>query len=250
MIAKTESTNHPAPKAPNDQREASNSLLGYLGLGLTIVIAVAACIQAAVAIWQAIIYKRQYDVMSQALVASNQSAEAALKGVAALEKLERPFLMIEVRSTKIINLRTGQEAQRIHNQVWAVNKGKIPAQIIWINPVGTVLYPRGDADLAQTSNYNYGIGYYEKDAEVINVEWIAPDAEREIASFNYTALHELPEDIKGAIQRGERWICFMSAMKYRGMLNDTIFESRWCFRWGGEEHGLRLAGPYGYNKYT
>ncbi|HEY1986739.1 MAG TPA: hypothetical protein VGG85_15085 [Terracidiphilus sp.] len=224
-------------KASQNQRPATErSSFNGLNIALTIVIALAACVQAGVAIWQSIIYKRQYNVMSDALIASNKSAEAAAKGVAAIEKLERPFLMIEVRG------------EITKGEVWIVNKGKLPAQIVWINEFPIPIWPRFDEELPD--NYEYGAGYHDSRVEIINIEWIAPKQKRMVARFDAGIVNQLSDGIRSEISTGNRVLYLLSAIKYRGMLSDTIFESRWCFRWGGPQFGLRLAGPYGYNRYT
>jgi hypothetical protein len=210
----------------------------WLTLGLTFAIALAAITQAGVAIWQARVYERQYKIMGDALVASNKSADAAQRSLAALEKLERPFLMIEVRS--------GGGGER-RNQVWTVNKGKVPAQIIWWNPAPMFIWPEHDEELPQ--DFGYGLGYYDPLMEIINVEWLAPEGEMHLCHFDANLLGELADNIKVEVNDGRRIIYYLSALKYKGMLNDTIYETRWCFRWPSPR-GLYLSGPPGYNKYT
>lgn len=232
-IAHAETANKSDCKPTHDP-QASNSGHSFEGwsLGLTLVIALAALVQAGTAIWQARVYERQYKIMSDALIASNQSADAALKGVVALEKLERPFLMIEVRDM---------------THVWAINKGKVPAQIIWINPMPKFIWPLYDEELP--ADYSYGLNYYNPHVEIMNVEWLAPGSEKHLCYFDPSVLSELGGDLKNDLTGGRRTLYFLSAIKYRGMLNDTIFESRWCYRWAMPP-GLFLSGPYGYNKYT
>jgi hypothetical protein len=197
----------------------------------------AAAAQVEVARSQLRVYERQYEIMSDALVASNKSADASLRSVAALEKLERPFLMIEVRR--------GSGGER-RNQVWTVNKGKVPAQIIWWNPAPMFISPEHDEKLPQ--DYGYGVGYYDP-MEIINVEWLAPEDEMHLCYFDASLVELLPDNVRRDVSEGRRVIYYLSALKYRGMLNDTIYESRWCFRWPSTR-GLFLSGPSGYNKYT
>jgi hypothetical protein len=215
--------------------ESANELLT---LGLTFAIALAAITQAGVAIWQARVYERQYKIMGDALVASNESADAAQRSLAVLEKLERPFLMIDLRS--------GSGGER-RNQVWTVNKGKVPAQIIWWNNAPVPIFPKQDEELPQ--DYNYGFGYYDPGAAMFNEEWLAPQGEKCLCSFNASFLEGLAESTRRELNDGRRILYYLSALKYKGMLNDTIFESRWCFSWPSPR-GLYLSGPYGYNKYT
>lgn len=224
--------NRPDPK----EADRSHSLRDYLGIALTIVIAAAACTQAGCAFWQARIYKRQYDVMSNALIASNTSAEAAAKSVAALEKLERPFLMIELR---------GADAR---DEVWIVNKGKVPAQITWYNPTASLRLMTHEEIENMPSHFNYGFLHDREGAQVLNVPWIAPEGEIKLCQFDWIAL--APE-LTIAYQTGQKFAIFLSTVKYRGMVTDRVYESRWCCRWFGKQYGgLRLDGPLGYNSYT
>jgi hypothetical protein len=210
------------------------------GLVLTVVIAFAAVVQALTAIWQARVYERQYKIMSDALIASNQSADAALKGVIALEKLERPFLMIELR---------GQ--LKVKTQVWIVNKGKIPAQILWHNPDGILIFQTREEIEKLPRNYPYAFGYDDTRHEGSNDPWLAPGEEMQLTYFNWTkAIGSLDAETIRQYQVGDKLALFLSAVKYRGMLTETIFETRWCFRWFGPDQELKLYGPAGYNKYT
>jgi hypothetical protein len=228
---------------PSENHQSANSSESMPYLLLTGVIALATVAQAVFAFIQRREFQRQYKIMSDALVSSNvsaeaanKSAEAASKGIVALEKMERPFLMIEVRGT-------------FNNQVWLVNKGRIPAQIVWHNPSGSILFP--DFQFEELpAEANYGFGYDDPHMEEINVPWIAPGAEMELASYSLVLAQELGEKLRSELNVGTKCALFFSSVKYRGMLNDTIFESRWCFRWLGQNRGLRPAGPYGYNKYT
>ena len=177
--------------------------------------------------------------MSKQVEASNKSAEAALKGVLTLEKLERPFLMIELRG------------EQIKTQVWIVNKGKVPAQIIWYNPSGTLIFPTHEEMEKLPDDYSYGYLYNDQHSEAFNVPWIAPDAEMELGSFDWTIMDSLDEETIRQYRIGAKVALFLSTVKYRGMLTETIFESRWCFRWVGKDHGgLKLLWTLWVNKYT
>ena len=172
--------------------------------------------------------------MSGALIASQNSAEAAAKGVAAIEKLERPFLMIELR---------GQPK----SEVWIVNKGKVPAQIVWYNPSGSLLIKTREEIENLPDAFNYGFLHDVDTAQVLNVPWIAQDGEMKLCTFEWIALQD---ELKLAYQTGQKFALLLSTVKYRGMLTNKVYESRWCFRWFGRDHGLRLDGPHGYNDYT
>ncbi len=227
-------------QADHSQRTAHAKPTGdTVYLLLTGAIALAAVFQAIIAWRQGKTFEKQYDVMSQALIASNQSAESALKGVVALEKLERPFLMVELRGN-----------DKFKDEIWLINKGKVPAQILWFNPSGSLRIQTREQmeEMPTAEKFDYGFLHDQQGAQVLNVPWIAPEGEMKLTWFDWISLKE---DLKHAYQTQQKFAFLLSTVKYRGMLNDTIFESRWCCRWFGESHGgLRLDGPHGYNSYT
>jgi hypothetical protein len=230
-IAPQKGNQAPENQGGTNSKSPSNTVY----LILTGVIAFATICQAVIAWRQGKIYEKQYTVMSEALVASNTSAEAAAKGILALEKLERPFLMVELRKQE---------------EIWLVNVGRIPAQIIWHNPCGTLIFP--DADFKELpDDYNYGMGYYDEGSEVFNVEWMAPKTERQLCYFDWLSTQgAISDEMMKELNSFRKVLLFLSAVKYRGMLSETVYESRWCYKWLGAKNGLRLGGPYGYNKYT
>jgi len=181
-------------------------------------------------------FRVQNEIAERSIAAAEKSADAALKSAIFLEKVERPFLMLELR---------GEPAK---DEVWIVNKGKIPAQIVWYEPSGMpkFLSDEETENMPSAAEYNYGFGL--NNSEVFNVPWIAPDGEMRLFNFDWRAMEQ---DIAEIWRTQRRHTYVLSTVKYRGMLNDTKFESRWCYRWyGGQYGGLRLAGPYGYNSYT
>lgn len=234
-IAQADAANKSNSKRTQDTQTSpgERSFEGW-SLGLTLVIALAAAVQAGTAIWQARVYERQYDIMSKALIASNKNADAALQGVVALEKLERPFLMIELRG-------------EIKDEVWIVNKGKVPAQILWYNPSGSLIMKTHEEMENLLPDFHYGFLHDAEGAQIINVPWIAPEGEMKLCQFEWIAL---ASELTHAYQTGQKFALLLSTVKYRGMLTDKVYESRWCFRWLGKNHGLKLDGPFGYNSYT
>jgi hypothetical protein len=81
------------------------------------------------------------------------------------------------------------------------------------------------------------------------VEWIAPGKDMFINSFDISILDDGAMDqLKKEINAGSRAIRIFSAIKYRGLVSDEIFESRYCYGWG--QNGTHLAGPAGYNYYS
>jgi hypothetical protein len=201
---------------------------------LTAAIALAAIAQTGIACWQVCVYRRQAKLMVQSLAISEKSAEAAVRSNFNLEKLERPFLIIELRGLP-------------QHEVWAVNKGRVPAQIIWHNPEGRIIFPDRDKMDELPPNFDYGQGYYMPNTEQFNIPWIPPGGEIKVATCEFIATNS---DIAADIQNGRKAVLILSGLKYRGMLNDSRFESRWCFRHWGRQRNLTYSGPHGYNSYT
>jgi hypothetical protein len=204
----------------------------------------AAIIQAALtfAIW--LIYRRQTEIMNRALnethrgsSAAQSSADAALASLKAFEKLQRPFLMVEVRN---------------HTEVWIINKGRVAAQIVWIDTAPTWITKEWEKLEEMPADYNYGPHYDDQGTEVFNQPWLAPEGERNVATFDPTTATSEEIGLRNKVQltMGSRVLYFLSAIKYRGILNDKVFESRWCFSWSHAK-GLYHAGPWpSYNSYT
>ncbi len=219
----------------------------------TIVVAFAALVQAIAAVFAVCIYQRQTRLMrhsnsafiaqvrvmnkqarilDQSVAAAEKSAAAALQTVSSLEKLERPFLMVEVRNL---------------TAVWIVNKGKVPAKITWYNPSGSLrFWTQEDMD-GMPFDFDYGAYFDSTDLEVMNVAWVPPDGEMALA---HLAWPELRDDIKMQWENGRKATYLLSAVKYRGVLTKEEFITRWCFRWVDHYNGLRLAGPPNYNSNT
>lgn len=220
-----------------DQKSKDNrdSEIQTRNFWLTCVIALAAFVQAGVSIFQWSVYRKQYATMSETLTETRKSADAAMKGIAAIESLERPFLMVELRGNTI------------KDEVWIVNKGKIPAQIIWYNPHGSLIMKTHEQTENLPPNFDYGYLHNVETAQVVNVPWIAPGGEMYLTQFAWV---DLGEELTLAYQSGQQFALLLSTVKYRGMLTEKIYESRWCFRWLGNQYGLKLFGPYGYNSYT
>jgi hypothetical protein len=182
-----------------------------------------------VVIWQA--WKTH-----EAAESARKSSEAAASQVAHMIASERPFLMIELRGSETIK-----------DEVWAVNCGKSPAQLTWYNSSGSILMKTHEEIDELPPQFDYGYLYDAATAQIFNVPWIAAGGEMQLCRFDWIALGE---ELTYAYQNGQKTALFLSAIKYRGMSGDAIYESKWCFRWLGRDYGLKLAGPYGYNSYS
>jgi hypothetical protein len=181
--------------------------------------------------------EKQDLATKQQLEIAQKSADAATNSLTALLKIERPFVIIEQRN----------------HQFWAVNYGKSPAQIVFIEPVLKIAFPTFDfeaQDWSLPNKPNYGQYYDHPTVEVINVQWIAPGKELFVNSFYASEIiGELDEVMKAEINSGNKAIFVYSAIKYRGIVSSEIFENRYCYRCFSKS-SLCMSGPYGYNLYT
>jgi hypothetical protein len=178
-------------------------------------------------------------ILEKSVAVSEKSASAALQSASALEKLERPFLMLELRGTN----------DKFKDEIWLVNKGKVPAQILWFNPQGSIrIQTREEMEaMPPVEEFYYGFLHDNETAKVLNVPWIAPEGEMRLTSFDWVSLRD---EMKLASEKLKHFY-LLSTVKYRGMLSEKVYESRWCVRWFGINFGgLRLDGPPGYNDYT
>ena len=112
----------------------------------------------------------------------------------------------------MIEVRSGSGGER-RNQVWTVNKGKVPAQIIWWNNAPVPIFPKQDEELPE--DYNYGFGYYDPGAAMFNEGWLAPQDEKCLCSFNASFLEGLAESTRRESRNDGRRIplYYLSALK-------------------------------------
>jgi hypothetical protein len=216
----------------DDQKRTDEELANkYVSWVLTGFIAFAALVQAGVSIWQGVIYRRQYKVMADALIASNKSAESAVKGITALEQIERPFLIIEARGDQ-------------NTEFWAVNYGKAPAKIVYMESVPRITFPKWDINLPNDPEYGYVPGL-----QILNVQWIAPSKDMYLNGFSPSLFNEFKQELRNEINNGDRILYIHSIVKYSGILSEQVFESRYCYGFA-QGRGAYMTGPYGYNSNT
>jgi hypothetical protein len=146
----------------------------------------------------------------------------------------RPFVMVEAtRNGDFIEFR-------------AVNYGKSPARITYYNPVTSArAVPIGE-ELPE--NPFYGIHYDNDDALILNVQWLAPGKDMQVGSYYLEAIREGNPEHWADMEGGRRRLYLYSAVKYRGILEDKVYRSTFCYM--AINGGLMMSGPYGYNEYT
>lgn len=164
--------------------------------------------------------------------ATEDAAKASLVQAEHIIANERPFLMIEA---------SGYDAIEFH----AVNRGKSPAQIIFFNNFPNLNTPLVGEEWSPTRYY--GGGYDVEGMEVINVQWIAPDASMLIGTYTLRALREGDPQRWDEVDNLRRQMYLWSSIKYRGLSGSKIYESRYCYL--VRPAGPLMAGPPGLNTY-
>jgi len=74
------------------------------------------------------------------------------------------------------------------------------------------IFPKQDEELPE--DYNYGFGYYDPGAAMFNEEWLAPQGEKCLCSFNANFLEGLAESTRRELIDGRRILYYLSALKY------------------------------------
>jgi len=173
------------------------------------------------------------EIKAAGLQTDEMIANAGKQADAAINAA-RPFVMIEAtRNGDFLYFR-------------AVNYGKSPAKITFYDPVTKFeAIPIGEELPDKPS---YGIHYDNDHAEVLNVQWLAPMKDMDVGSFNIDAYRDGAPEIYKDLNEGRRRLYVYSAVKYRGILEDKVYRSTFCYF--AIQGGLRMGGPYGYNEYT
>lgn len=128
---------------------------------------------------------------------------------------------------------------------YAVNYGKSPAQLIFINPVPIVSVTKFGAELEDKPWY--GFGFYEEGMTVFNEQWIPPGKDRIVVTLDAGVITKWVEGNPG-VNTGMEELLVRGALKYRGRFSEDIWPSKYCYR--VFPNGLRMAGPYGWNDYA
>jgi len=203
----------------------SRDVYDWLVFGCSLVLA-------GVGIWGVIVAVRTLKKIERQTKATEKAAEAALKQAEHLIAAERPFLMIEATGFEFVEI-----------QAW--NRGRSPAQIIFYNNFPNITTPLISEDWNPDRKYGYG---YDIDGmEIINIQWLAPGGSMVIGSYELNALKEGDPQRWEEVRALKRWMYLWSAVKYRGLSGDRIYESRYCYR--VRSAGPQMAGPPGLNSY-
>ncbi|MBB5331384.1 hypothetical protein [Tunturiibacter gelidoferens] len=116
----------------------------------------------------------------------------------------------------------------------AHNTGNSPAVITWRDPFIPGYDIKTGESLPPTPTYGYG---FSEGGELVHALWVAPGETEEIGIFDSFAAF-----------RPDARIFVFSAIKYGNTYDDTIHESRFCYRIS--EGTIALDGPPGYNDYN
>jgi len=170
----------------------------------------------------------------KAAIAAEKAADASLGQTSHMVNAERPFLMIEVRGGGFAGY-----------DFWAVNHGKSPAQLLFLNPVPIVSASKFGEELEK--NPWYGHGFYEDDIIVFNEQWVPPGGERNIGTLDQGVIQMWVEG-HPELNTGGKELLVRGAIKYRGRFSEDVWHSKYCYR--VFSNSIKMAGPYGWNEYT
>ena len=173
----------------------------------------------------------------RAVLATEKSVEAQMRTTRSFINVERPFIVVEAKGNVD------------HLSLVAINKGRTPARILFINPLLQWDYVPYKESLPPEPNYT-GNSVPIKDIENFNLEWILSNGVYQYGSFRSKELIEADPDIAASIKRFDTTFYIYSTIRYTGHIDETdIYETRFCYKMtlNGE---FILGGPYGYNKNT
>jgi len=132
-------------------------------------------------------------------------------------------------------------------EIRAWNRGRSPAQVIFFNNFPNLATPLIDEEWDPVRKYGYGYGYDKEGMEIINIQWLAPGDSMVIGTYELSSLREGDPQRWEEIRSVKRWMYLWSAVKYRGLSGDRVYESRYCYR--VRSAGPQMAGPPGFNVY-
>ena len=243
IIVQVPSTQRTEQEAAEEKRRADDeSAIKHPELALTLVIAIAAAVQAFGIIWQIFIYKKQSRLMARSLsatrksaLAAEKSAEAAMLSSKSLIGSERSWVLVAIDETEdevfdpwIFKLR-------------ATNHGNSPAEILWVYSTYSALY-LGD-DLPEEPDYGV------TDRIFGHRRWIPSGEGFDVDKLNI-ALPTAEDPVEFAdLQAGRKWLWVYGVIRYRDSISPSTHESRFCYLVNFQT-GPRIDGPAGYNDCT
>lgn len=184
--------------------------------------------------------ERQGRLIEEAAQAASESASAALKLSEALERAERPWILMSVRSTP--NVENGFT-------VIAMNRGRSPARIL--STIDQTVCAVDETQLDETPVYQ------EKPITPADPIILLPDETIELISFSRDDVKNICES-EEQLKRVEEWeekIYLYGKVTYRNLAapdDAPAHESSW-FCWyihGRQKSGMVMAGPLAYNRHT
>ena len=162
------------------------------------------------------------------------AANAALTTAKSFVDAERPWILIEYSGNTISGF-----------VFTAVNTGKSPAKITWLDPfIPAKLVPIGEV---LPTPPPYGYGFFEG-GELVNAIWVAPGGKEHIGVFDSFEAFPGWDPALGGYSGGHERLFIFSAIKYQNPFDDRIHETRFSYRLGSKK--LFLDGTRGYNQHT
>jgi len=183
---------------------------------------------------------RQARFTEESVHVAAQSASAALKLSEALQRAERPWILMSVRPSP--NIENGFT-------VVAMNRGRSPARII--STVNETVCTLDETHLESTPVYK------EKTTEPTDTIILLPDETTELVSFSRADVKQVCGTYE-RMKRVEDWeekIYLYGKVTYRNLAapeDSPAHESSW-FCWyihGRQKSGMVMAGPQAYNRHT
>lgn len=208
------------------------------GANLVLVVLGYAAILMALALLRKI--ERQARFTEEAVQTAAESARAALKLSEALERAERPWILMSVRPAQ--NVEDGFT-------VIAMNRGRSPARIV--SMIDQTVCAVDETQLDATPVFK------EQPAAPTDPIILLPDETIELVSFSRADVKPLCET-EERMKRVEDWeekIYLYGKVTYRNLTapdDAPAHESSW-FCWyihGRQKSGMVMAGPQAYNRHT
>ena len=176
---------------------------------------------------------RQTDATERAVEATEKAVLATQRTTQAYVNVERPFIEVVAEG----------DADSV--TFTAFNKGRTPAQILYINPM--LDWDVVDFGNTLPSEPNY-TGWNEQ-AEAFNLTWIFPDNKGYlIGSFQTRSHYSNCPEREVSLRSFASSLFIYSAIRYRGTLGENTYITRFCYKLALAK--FILSGPYGYNQNT
>ena len=184
--------------------------------------------------------ERQGRYVEEAAQAAVQTANVTLKHVEALERAERPWILINVRTA--IGIENGFS-------VVAINRGRSPARII--STIDEIVCVADETALSATP------AYQKEPATPKEPIILLPEETIDLVSFSRDEVSQVcsTDELMKSVEDWESRIYLYGKVTYRSLAapdDAAPSESSWCtwYIHGRQKSGMVVAGPPAYNKHT